>query len=87
METQLTGVVTDKDANGLPSAQGLYLRTDDGKHVQLITGPMMQQMSLAAMWAQSRDEFAARLGERITVQGYLSYSQLYSAMPVEPGAG
>ena len=82
MDTQLTGVVTDKDAGGIPSDKGLYLRTDDGKHVELISGSMAQQLSLAMMWAQSRQDFEASLGQRVTVQGYLSRGRLYSATPL-----
>jgi hypothetical protein len=66
------------------SYDGLYLQTEDGRCVRLVSQPMYTQMSVDYMWRQSRRVFEPLLGQRATVQGYLSHSTLYSAFPVQP---
>ena len=84
---ELTGTVVDHDPNApIQAAQttdGLYLQTDDGNLVQLVTDFMARQTSIAVMWSESREDFEPYLGKRITVAGYRSGRTLYSAVVVK----
>jgi len=91
-DVELQGVVVAKDPkNPLPSepssSDGLYLQTDDGRLLELIGDSMATQMPIDVMWQRSREEFEAYLGQRVTVQGYLSRRTLYSARVKEPLRG
>ena len=90
-DAELQGIVVTHDPKGdllvPPSvADGLYLQTDDGRLIELITLSMPTQMPIEVMWRQSRRHFEPYLGQRITVQGYLSRRQLYSARIIQPAA-
>jgi hypothetical protein len=63
---------------------GLYLQTDDGRLIELIRHAMPTQMPIDVMWRQSRRSFEPLLGQRATIEGYLSRRTLYSARVVSP---
>jgi hypothetical protein len=86
---EMQGVVVAQDLNDpLPSDlsphAGLYLQTDDGLLIELVGGSMVEQRSVESMWQESRRDFEAYLGQRVTVQGYLSRRTLYGAHVTEP---
>jgi hypothetical protein len=88
-ETELQGTIVAQDPDNplgiSPSAHdGLYLHTDDGKLLELVTNHMATQMSVDYMWRKSRSAFEAYLGQRVTVRGYLSRRTIYSAAITEP---
>jgi hypothetical protein len=80
---ELTGIIVDFDPNSpvkaAPSTDGLYLQTDGGKLIELITDFMARQISVGVMWRESRGDFEPYLGKQVTVGGYLSGRTLYSA--------
>jgi hypothetical protein len=91
-EVELEGVVVAKDPNRFTPSEpspfdGLYLHTDDGRLLELVGDSMATQMSIEMMWRRSRREFEMCLGQRVTVQGYLSRRTLYSARVKEPMPG
>jgi hypothetical protein len=89
-DAELQGTVVTHDPKGvvpLSAADGLYLHTDDGRLLELISHAMPTQMPIEVMWRQSRGDFEPYLGQRITVKGYLSRRQIYSAEVIAPAAG
>jgi hypothetical protein len=62
------------------SHDGLYLKTDDGRLLELVAGSMAQQIPVEMMWRQSRKHFEPFLGQQVTVQGYLSRRTIYGAL-------
>lgn len=90
-EETLTGVVVAQqpgDENGIAASphDGLYLLTDDGQLIALVRHAMYVQMSWEHIWRRSRSTFEALLGQRATIQGYLSRRTLYSAAVVTPAS-
>lgn len=83
-QIELTGTVVEQDSNSPfemdTSHDGLYLKTDDGRLLELVTGSMAQQIPVEMMWRQSRKHFEPFLGQTVTVQGYLSSRTIYGAM-------
>ncbi|HEY5809169.1 MAG TPA: hypothetical protein VIT67_14445 [Povalibacter sp.] len=90
VDTTLTGiVVTHEPGNDLgivPSHGGLYLLTDEGRMISLVRHAMYVQMSVDQLRLRSRASFEALLGQRVTVQGYLSGRTLYSATVMAPAS-
>lgn len=86
----LTGVVVAQEPGdhlGVASPHdGLYLLTDEGRMITLVRHAMYVQMPIEQLWRRSRASFEALLGQRITVQGYLSRRTLYSASVVAPAS-
>lgn len=60
--------------------EGLWIEADSGKRFKLIGAHMATQMPIDMMWQQSRDEFAQFIGQRVTAEGYISGSAIYSAI-------
>ena len=88
-DIELQGVVVAQDPDNPLSIEasphdGLYLRTDDGRLLELVRNNMATQMSIEYMWRQSRQSFEAYLGQHVTVQGYLSRRTIYSARVTDP---
>jgi hypothetical protein len=85
-ETTLVGtVVAQAPDSPFPASpnDGLYLMTEEGNLLRLVTAHIAAQMPIDMLHRQSRSSFEAMLGERVTVRGYLSKSTLYGAILVE----
>lgn len=80
----LEGVVVEPEKAPEPGGfgNGLCLKIDDGRLVELVVDSMARQTSIAMMWAESRDEFAPHIGQRVRVSGYLGGRTLYDAQVV-----
>jgi hypothetical protein len=85
--SMLEGVVVDNAPEdpalaAMDTRDGLYLKLDDGRLIELVTHAMPTQMPLEVMWRQSRRTFEPLLGKRAAIEGYLSRRTLFSARVV-----
>ena len=74
-------VVEQQSPDGMPASnsEGLYLLTEDGTRLELISTSMATQMPVDMLHRQSRPTFEPYLGKQITVSGYRSGHSLFNA--------
>ena len=78
------GALQDSQLGSQNVQDGLYLQTDDGRLIELVRHAMPTQMPIDVMWRQSRRTFERLIGQRATIEGYLSRRTLYSARVLSP---
>ena len=84
-EQTFSGTIVEKDPKSpfpVNPGDGLYLLTEDGRVLALVTGNMAAQMPLDMLHRTTRSTFEPYIGKSITIKGYLSGSTLYSAIIV-----
>jgi hypothetical protein len=90
-DQEIVGTVVEAPPDppfGAPTGDGLYLRTEDGQHLRLISGGMMTQLPSDLLHRQSRGNFEDLLGKRVRIRGHLSGGTLWGAhLDREPSAG
>jgi hypothetical protein len=82
----LSGTVVERELDSpfsAPQSEGLYLATDNGQTLALVTDSMATQMPVDMLHQGSRPIFEPYLGKKITVAGYLGGTTLWSAMVKE----
>lgn len=82
----LSGTVVERELSSpfsTPLPEGLYLATDNGQTLALVTDSMATQLPVDMLHQKSRPTFESYLGKKITVEGFLGGSTLWCAMLVE----